>query len=83
MRKEHPITTAPQDGRTVTVLWTDFDGQLNESPARYRRLEQLQKAGGDWNESDAGWWTFIDSTTQKKIEPTAWIENPDDEAEDE
>lgn len=82
MRQQHPITTAPRDGRTVTVHWTDFDGKNNESPARYRDLNQLQKAGGDWTESDSGWWTFIDSTTQKKIEPTAWIENPDDEAED-
>lgn len=82
MRQQHPINTAPKDGRSVTVLWTDFDGKNNESPARYRNLDQLKKAGGDWNESDSGWWTFIDSTTQKKIEPTAWIENPEDEAED-
>lgn len=83
MRQQHPIDTAPLDGRTVTVIWIDFDGQTNESYARYRKLDQLKKAGGDWNESDAGWWAFIDSKTQKKIEPTAWIENPDDEGEDE
>ncbi|WOC15502.1 hypothetical protein [Pseudochrobactrum sp. MP213Fo] len=82
MRQQHPINTAPQDGSTVTVIWTDFDGQTNESPARYRNLEQLQKAGGDWDSSDTGWWTFIDSTTQKKIDPTAWIENPDEQEDD-
>lgn len=43
MRQQHPINTAPQDGRTVTVLWTDFDGKNNESPARYRNLDQLKK----------------------------------------
>ncbi|WP_439273505.1 hypothetical protein [Pseudochrobactrum sp. HB0163] len=82
MRKQHPIATAPRDGSTITVIWTDFDGRRNESPARYHSLEQLKKAGGDWTEDDTGWWTFIDSTTMKKIEPEIWVENPDDEAED-
>lgn len=81
MRQQHPIQSAPKDGRTVTVLWTDFDGQLNESPARYHNLDQLKNSGGDWNERDSGWWVFTDSTTLKKIDPTAWIENPEDEAD--
>lgn len=83
MRKQQPISTAPQDGSTVTVIWTDFDGQINESPARYRNLNQLKKAGGDWTDSDSGWWTFTDSTTMKKISPSAWVENFDDSSEDE
>lgn len=82
MRRELPISTAPQDGTTVTVIWTDFDGQVDKSPARYRRLEQLKKAGGDWDENDSGWWTYLNSTTQKKINPSIWVENPEDETED-
>ena len=77
---KEPIATAPLDGSKVTVFWTDRDGQENESIAHYRSLERLRSAGGDWDESDAGWWTAIDSDTQKKIEPHSWAPNgPDDE----
>ena len=75
-----PIATAPLNGAKVTVFWTDRDGQENESIAHYRSLERLRAAGGDWDESDAGWWTTIDSDTQKKIEPHSWAPNgPEDE----
>jgi len=77
MRKKLPISTAPVNGTRVTVLWTDEDDQENESVARYHSLEQLRAGGGDWDETDTGWWTFIDSRTQKKIEPTAWISEED------
>jgi hypothetical protein len=59
MAERQPISTAPKDGSQVTVYWTDGDGVANESLAR-------------WNVGDGGWWTYTDSTTQKKIEPTSW-----------
>lgn len=56
MRKQLPISTAPQDGRTVTILWTDFDGQINDllhaivSFPSYRKLVatgmKMTAAGG-------------------------------------
>ena len=67
-----PIDTAPRDGSKITVLWSDGDGVENESVAQYRDPERLRKSGGDWDASDAGWWTFVDSTTQKKISPHSW-----------
>lgn len=69
-----PMSTAPRDGRNVNVCWVDFDGQENQSIARYRSLAQLKKAGGDWSDADEGWWTFVDGNTLKKIEPYSWIE---------
>ena len=72
MAEPKPIDTAPKDGRKVTVLWTDRDGQENESIAQYRSLDRLSKAGGDWDASDAGWWAYVDSDTQKRIEPHGW-----------
>ena len=72
MDKPQAIASAPRDGRKVTVLWTDRDGQENETIAQYRSLEQLRLAGGDWDESDAGWWAYVDSDTQKRIEPHGW-----------
>lgn len=72
--KKSPIETAPRDGSKVTVLWTDAEGVENESVAQYRDPARLRRSGGDWDETDAGWWTFIDGRTQKKIEPHAWRE---------
>jgi hypothetical protein len=57
MADRKPISTAPTDGSKVTVTWKDSDGVLNESIAQYR---------------DGGWWVYIDSSTQKKVEPTSW-----------
>ncbi|CCV16267.1 hypothetical protein [Mesorhizobium sp. STM 4661] len=62
-----PISTAPTDGSKITVQWKDSNGVINESIAQYR---------------DAGWWTYIDSDTQKRVEPTSWrpvAEDSDDE----
>jgi hypothetical protein len=81
MGKAQPIATAPTDGRKVTVLWTDRDGQENETIAQYRSLDRLKLAGGDWDESDAGWWAYIDGDTQKRIEPHSWQSAPGDEDE--
>ncbi|QPC86332.1 hypothetical protein GA830_05950 [Mesorhizobium sp. NBSH29] len=81
MSKRQSMDTAPTDGRKVRVFWTDFDGQENLSWAHYRSLPQLQRAGGDWEASHAGWWTFVDSDTQKRIEPQGWVSATDDDEE--
>ncbi len=72
MGAKKPIATAPRDGRKITVYWTDRDGQENESIAQYRSLDRLKAAGGDWDDSDTGWWAYVDSDTQKRIEPHSW-----------
>ena len=74
-----PITTAPKDGRNVRIFWTDMDGQENESSGRYRSPDKLRAAGGDWDDADAGWWVFTDSSTQKKVEPHSWASKDDEE----
>ena len=73
MPDPRPIATAPKNGSKVQVYWTDMDGQENESIAQYRSAEMLQALGGNWDETDVGWWAFIDSSTQKKINPHSWI----------
>jgi hypothetical protein len=72
MGAKKPIATAPNDGRKITVYWTDRDGQENESIAQYRSLDRLKAAGGEWDDSDTGWWAYVDSDTQKRIEPHSW-----------
>ncbi|MET0940916.1 MAG: hypothetical protein ABWY13_06075 [Mesorhizobium sp.] len=79
MSDRKPIETAPKDGRKVQVFWTDADGQENESVARYLSLERLKAAGGEWDDNDAGWWTYIDSDTQKRIAPHSWTSGGDEE----
>lgn len=81
MSSRQPISTAPRDGSKVTVYWKDRDDQENESIAQYRSLDRLKGAGGDWDETDAGWWAFIDGSTQKRIEPHEWAPKPDDDSE--
>ena len=66
MPARQPISTAPKDGSRITVFWTDSDGVANESIAR-------------WDQEDGAWWTYTDSNTQKKIEPTAWRPSSADE----
>jgi hypothetical protein len=82
MGNPQPIATAPMDGRKVTVVWTDRDGQENETIAQYRSLEQLNRTGGQWDDSDAGWWAYVDSDTQKRVEPHGWLPPDSDEPED-
>lgn len=72
MPNARPIATAPMNGSKVRVFWTDADGQQNESIAQYRSAEMLKALGGDGDTTDVGWWAFIDSSTQKKIEPHSW-----------
>lgn len=82
MSNPKPISTAPHDGSKVTVFWTDVDGQENESVGQYRDLRKMRSTGGDWDDNDAGWWIYIDGTTQRKIEPHSWSdgqEGDDDE----
>lgn len=76
-----PIGTAPMDGSKVTVVWTDRDGQESRSIAQYRSLDRLKPTGGDWDETDAGWWAFIDSDTQIRVAPHSW--RPPGEIDDE
>jgi len=59
MAERQPISTAPKDGTRVTVYWTDGEGVMNESIAR-------------WSAEDKSWWAFTDGSTQKKIEPASW-----------
>lgn len=72
MSGKQPISTAPKDGSKVQVFWTDEDGQENESIGQYRSLDRLKATGGQWDETDAGWWIFTDSNTQKKVSPHSW-----------
>ncbi len=82
MATGRPIASAPTDGRKVTVYWTDRDGQENESIAQYRSLDRLKASGGQWDESDAGWWAYVDGDTQKRIQPHGWAGPDDGEDED-
>ncbi len=81
MSKMRSIDTAPRDGSKVTVVWTDRDGQDNRSIAQYRSLERLKPTGGDWDDTDAGWWAFVDSDTQIRVTPHGW--KPAGETDDE
>lgn len=83
MRKEMPIASAPKDGRKITVVWLDDDDQRNESIGQFRSLSQLQAAGGDWDETDTGWWVYVNSRTQQKVDPVGWISETDDDDPDE
>ena len=65
------METAPRDGTAVTVQWRDREGVENVSLARYR--------SGD--PSEAGWWVFVDSDTQKRVEPHGWIPAGADDGE--
>ena len=75
-----PIETAPKNGARNTGFWGDRDGQENESVAQYRSAERLQ-AIGEFDPSDVGWWAYIDSDTQKRIEPHGWTAPGDEEDE--
>ena len=72
MSGARPIATAPMDGSKITVLWKDRDEQENRSIAQYRSVQRLQPTGGDWYETDEGWWAFVDSDTQIRVEPHSW-----------
>ena len=67
------MESAPRDGRTLRVFWTNEYGEESLALARYRSLDRLRLAGGDWDAADEGWWTFIDGRTQRRIEPEAWL----------
>lgn len=82
MSDKKPIATAPKDGSKITVFWTDRDGQENESIAHFRSLARLKAGGGQWDESDEGWWAYIDSDTQKRIEPHSWLQPGGDDEEE-
>ena len=69
MAERQPIATAPKDGSRVTVYWTDGDGVMNESIAR-------------WDAGDKAWWAYTDGSTQKKIEPSSWRAASSDEEDE-
>ncbi|HTV68501.1 MAG TPA: hypothetical protein VMF90_08195 [Rhizobiaceae bacterium] len=69
------IDTAPKDGRIVRVQWRDRDGVENTSLAQYRAT------GPDGGPFGAGWWTYVDSDTMKRIDPHSWV-GEEDEDED-
>ena len=85
MSKKQSISSAPKDGSKVQIFWTDEDGQENQSIGQYRSLDRLKATGGQWDETDAGWWIFTDSSTQKKVTPNGWepAKKADDEGGDE
>lgn len=83
MRKELPIVSAPKDGRKITVVWIDDNDQRNESIGQFRSLSQLQLAGGDWDETDTGWWVYLSSRIQQKVDPIAWIKEIEGDDQDE
>jgi hypothetical protein len=83
MSAKLPIASAPTDGSKVTVYWTDRDGQENESVAQYRSLDRLKATGGQWDDSDAGWWAYVDSDTQKRISPHSWAKSGGSDEDDE
>ena len=57
-------------------------GRKTSPLAQYRSLDRLKATGGDWDESDTGWWAYVDSDTQKRIEPHGWKStSADDEDE--
>ena len=43
---------------------------------------QEEAAGGDWDEGDTGWWAYVDSDTQKRIEPHGWTPASADDDEE-
>lgn len=59
MAERQSISSAPKDGSRVTVYWTDGDGVMNESIAK-------------WDAESKAWWAYTDGSTQKKVEPTSW-----------
>lgn len=77
MAQARPMATAPRDGTKVRVLWTDRDGQENESLGQYRDPSRLTGAGGQWDDGDAGWWVFVDGETQKRVQPHGWLSATD------
>ncbi|MBD0413676.1 hypothetical protein [Oryzicola mucosus] len=70
MAGPRPISGAPRDGSKVTVRWTSGDGVENESLAQFRS-----------DDNGTGWWAYVDSDTQKRIEPHSWLPEPGEELE--
>ncbi|PWJ84935.1 hypothetical protein C7441_104203 [Pseudaminobacter salicylatoxidans] len=82
MPNTSPIATAPKNGSKVRVFWTDADGQENESIAQYRSADMLKALGGEGDANDVGWWAYVDSSTQKKIQPHSWAPLASDEEDE-
>ena len=64
------MDNAPRDGSDIRVQWRDRDGVENTSLAHYRPA-----SGG----REGGWWTYVDSDTLKRVDPSAWFATDEDE----
>jgi hypothetical protein len=75
--KRQPIETAPRDGTDVIVFWADETEQDYAAVAWFRRWDDVKDIGGDWTRDDEGWWTYVSSVSQVKIEPAHWVPFPE------
>jgi hypothetical protein len=79
-----PIETAPKDGRYL-IVGVDIATVWIVRSAWYRGPEVIEQQPETFDESDIGWWSYIHSVTQEKLEgiyePTHWLcevgETPD------
>lgn len=74
--KWQPIATAPKDESEIIVGFDIADTWIVRS-AWYRSAELIVHLGGEWDETDIGWWSYKNSVTQEKLEgiyePTHWL----------
>ncbi|MCC6204165.1 MAG: hypothetical protein IT533_04185 [Hyphomicrobiales bacterium] len=70
----NPISTAPTDGRKVMVQWRDRDGVENTGWAQY--------LSGSGDPQGAGWWTYVDSDTMKRVQPHGWSDQAEEEGDE-
>jgi len=76
------IETAPKDGRLLIVGWDSASVWIVRA-AWWRSpedVEQMRACGSDASADDVGWWSYIHSVTQEKLEgssePTHWLAMP-------
>ena len=60
-----PIDTAPKDGTSVLVYWTDGMTDGYASIAFYD--------DGISGEDSIGWWSYRNSVGQEQVAPTHWL----------
>jgi hypothetical protein len=79
-----PIESAPKDGRDL-IVGVDIATVWIVRSAWYRGRDVIEQQPETFDESDIGWWSYIHSVTQEKLEgiyePTHWLcevgETPD------
>lgn len=71
-----PIETAPKDGTDI-IVGVDIATVWIVRSAWYRGPEVIEQQPDVFDESDIGWWSYIHSVTQEKLEgifePTHWL----------